>query len=126
MLTILIADDSKVQKVVISKFLKEKGYIVLDAKDGNEAYEIAEKVKPDLILMDVVMPNCNGFQSLRKIKANDNLKEIPVIMVSTKNTELDMVWAKRQGASGYITKPVDFDLLMEEIKKNSVDLSTKL
>lgn len=126
MLTILIADDSKVQKVVISKFLKEKGYIVLDAKDGNEAYEIAEKVKPDLILMDVVMPNCNGFQSLRKIKANDNLKEIPVIMVSTKNTELDMVWAKRQGASGYVTKPVDFDLLMEEIKKNSVDLSTKL
>lgn len=118
MAKILIADDSKLQKLEIAKFLIKLGHQVLEAKDGNEAVHIAELHLPDLVLMDVVMPECNGFSALRRIKTNDKLKHIPVIMVSTKSEDIDKIWASKQGAVGYITKPVDFNLLENEINKN--------
>ncbi len=118
MAKILIADDSKLQKLEITKFLKKLGHQVLEAKDGNEAVQIVEQFLPDLVLMDVVMPDCNGFSALRRIKNNENLKHIPVIMVSTKSADIDKIWASKQGAVGYITKPIDFNLLENEINKN--------
>lgn len=115
---ILIADDSKLQKLEIAKFLKKLGHEVLEAKDGNEAVEIIELHTPDLVLMDVVMPECNGFSALRKVKNNAKTKHIPVIMVSTKSEDIDKIWANKQGAVGYVTKPIDFNLLENEINKN--------
>lgn len=118
MAIILIADDSKLQKLEIAKFLQRMGHQVLEAKDGNEAVDITKTSTPDLILMDVVMPECNGFNALRKIKKDDAVKHIPVIMVSTKSEAIDKAWAERQGAAGYVTKPIDFNLLENEINKN--------
>lgn len=115
---ILIADDSKLQKLEIAKFLIKLGHQVLEAKDGNEAVQVVEQFMPDLVLMDVVMPECNGFSALRRIKHNEKLKHIPVIMVSTKSEDIDKIWASKQGAVGYITKPIDFNLLENEINKN--------
>lgn len=118
MAKILIADDSKLQKLEIAKFLIKLGHQVLEAKDGNEAVKMAELHIPDIVLMDVVMPECNGFSALRRIKNSENLKHIPIIMVSTKSADIDKVWASKQGAVGYITKPIDFNLLENEINKN--------
>lgn len=118
MAKILIADDSKLQKLEIAKFLQKIGHEVFEAKDGNEAVIVATSSVPDLILMDVVMPECNGFNALRKIKKNEKIQHIPVIMVSTKSEEIDKAWATKQGAVGYVTKPIDFDLLESEINKN--------
>ena len=84
---ILIADDSKLQKLEIAKFLIKLGHQVLEAKDGNEAVQVVEQFMPDLVLMDVVMPDCNGFSALRRIKNNDKVKHIPIIMVSTKSED---------------------------------------
>ncbi|ELV07824.1 response regulator [Wohlfahrtiimonas chitiniclastica] len=118
MAKILIADDSKLQKLEIARFLKKLGHIVLEAQDGFEAIDLANVHLPDLILLDVVMPSCNGFSALRKIKSNEKTQHIPIMMVSTKSEDIDKIWASKQGAVGYITKPIDFVLLEAEINKN--------
>jgi twitching motility two-component system response regulator PilH len=89
----------------------------LTAKDGIEGVEVAKAELPDLILMDVVMPNINGFQATRQITKNPSTSHIPVIIVTTKDQETDRIWGARQGAKGYVTKPADEDTLMETINK---------
>ena len=114
MTRILIVDDSPTQLNVISKILSKHGYEVITAEDGEIGVEKARSEKPDIILMDVVMPNLNGFQATRQITKNPETSHIPVIMLTSKDQETDRVWAERQGASDYLTKPpVEADLVVK-------------
>jgi twitching motility two-component system response regulator PilH len=117
MARILIVDDSPTQTLSLTKIVKKHGHEILTAKDGVEGVEIAKAELPDLVLMDVVMPNINGFQATRQITKNPSTSHIPVLIVTTKDQETDRIWGARQGAKGYITKPVDEDTLMEAINK---------
>jgi len=105
MATILIVDDSPTQIATLSKILESGGHSVLTAENGSVGVAKAKAEQPDLILMDVVMPELNGFQATRKITRDPETQHIPVIMVSTKDQETDRIWGMRQGAKGYLVKP---------------------
>ena len=104
---ILLVDDSKTELHFLSELLTKRGYSVRTAEGGEEAMRRLEEDKPDLILMDVVMPGQNGFQLTRAITRDPLYADVPIIMCTSKNQETDRVWGMRQGARGYITKPVD-------------------
>ena len=113
---ILLVDDSKTELHVLSELLTKKGYQVRTAENGEEAMRRLQEEKPDLILMDVVMPGQNGFQLTRTISRDPAYADLPIIMCTSKNQETDRVWGLRQGARDYITKPVNADELMAKIK----------
>ena len=104
---VLIVDDSKTELMYLSDMLKKAGFAVTTAENAEDAQRRLEQAKPDLILMDVVMPGQNGFQLTRAISRDPRYTDIPIIMCTSKNQETDRVWGMRQGARGYITKPVD-------------------
>ena len=105
MARILIVDDSPSQLMGIRRIVEALGHQALTAEDGAAGVETAKRELPDLILMDVVMPNLNGFQATRSITRDPATRHIPVILVTTKDQETDRVWGMRQGARAYITKP---------------------
>ena len=113
---ILVVDDSKTELYHLSDLLGKRGYTVRTAENGEEALRRLAEEKPDLILMDVVMPGQNGFQLTRAISRDPLYSDVPIIMCTSKNQETDRVWGMRQGARDYITKPVDADELMAKIK----------
>ena len=113
---ILVVDDSPTERHFISKLLEQTGHKVSTADSGEEGVEAAKDIHPDLILMDIVMPGMNGFQATRQITQAPETAEIPVVMVSTKSQQTDKVWATRQGAKGYLVKPVDSEMLINSIK----------
>jgi twitching motility two-component system response regulator PilH len=117
MATILIVDDSPSQIAIFTKILEKHGYDHVVAEDGASGVAMAKSVKPDLILMDVVMPELNGFQATRKLTQDPKTKDIPIIMVTTKDQETDRVWGQRQGAKGFMVKPVVEEELVSEIKQ---------
>lgn len=103
---ILIVDDSPSQVEALRRILQKMGHEVITAEDGQQGIEVAKRELPDLILMDVVMPNLNGFQATRQISKDPKTSHIPVVLVTTKDQETDKVWGMRQGAKAYVTKPV--------------------
>lgn len=105
MARILIVDDSPSQLAGIRRIVEKLGHEALTAEDGQAGVEAARRELPDLILMDVVMPNLNGFQATRSITRDSATAHIPVVLVTTKDQETDRVWGMRQGARGYLTKP---------------------
>ncbi len=105
MARILIVDDSPSQLMSIRRIVEKLGHDALTAEDGAAGVEAAKRELPDLILMDVVMPNLNGFQATRSITREASTRHIPVILVTTKDQDTDRVWGMRQGAKAYITKP---------------------
>lgn len=112
MATILIVDDSPTEAYVLKGWLEKHGFKITTASDAEEGIKQARQLQPDLILMDVVMPGLNGFQATRQLSRDPVTRAIPVIIVSTKNQETDRLWGLRQGAKGYLTKPVaERDLL---------------
>lgn len=115
MARILIVDDSPSQLMGIRRIVESLGHEALTAEDGAAGVEAAKRELPDLILMDVVMPNLNGFQATRSITRDPATKHIPVILVTTKDQETDKVWGMRQGARAYITKPFSDTELSETI-----------
>jgi twitching motility two-component system response regulator PilH len=117
MARILIVDDSPTQALSLTKILKKHQHEILTAKDGAEGVEVAKAELPDLILMDVVMPRINGFHATRQITKNPSTSHIPVIIVTTKDQETDKIWGERQGAKGYVVKPVDETSLIEKINQ---------
>ena len=104
---VLIVDDSKTELMYLSDMLKKAGFAVTTAENAEDAQRKLDQGKPDLILMDVVMPGQNGFQLTRAISRDPRFTDVPIIMCTSKNQETDRVWGMRQGARGYITKPVD-------------------
>ena len=113
---ILVVDDSKTELHHLSDVLGKRGYTVRTAENGDEAMRRLAEEKPDLILMDVVMPGQNGFQLTRAITRDPRFADVPVIMCTSKNQETDKVWGMRQGARDYIVKPVDGDELAAKIR----------
>jgi twitching motility two-component system response regulator PilH len=115
MARILIVDDSPSQLMGIRRIVEKLGHEALTAEDGAAGVDLAKKELPDLILMDVVMPNLNGFQATRSISREPSTKHIPVILVTTKDQDTDRMWGMRQGARAYLTKPFSEEELSEVI-----------
>jgi twitching motility two-component system response regulator PilH len=116
MATVLIVDDSPTEVHVLKGMLERNGYRVAMATNGEDGIKKAKAEKPDLVLMDVVMPGMNGFQATRHLNQDPETASIPVIIVSNKNMDTDKIWGLRQGAKDYITKPVTEKDLIAKIK----------
>jgi twitching motility two-component system response regulator PilH len=116
MARILIVDDSPSQLLGLKRIVEKLGHETLTAEDGAAGVEVAKRELPDLILMDVVMPNLNGFQATRTISKDPATAHIPVVLVTTKDQETDKVWGMRQGAKAYVTKPIKEDELVGTLK----------
>ena len=114
--TILIVDDTDWNRDLLVQLLEED-YQVLEAIDGAEGVKKTEADKPDLILMDRGMPVMDGWEATRRIKANDSLKHIPIIAVTSHAMVGDEIEARRAGCDDYLPKPIDEDLLLRKIKK---------
>ncbi|MDK1023776.1 MAG: response regulator [Gammaproteobacteria bacterium] len=114
---VLVVDDSPTEIFQFKDILENLGHEVITADNGRDGVEKATIHLPDLVLMDIVMPGMNGFQATRNICRAAETKHIPVIIVSSKDQETDKVWGVRQGAKGYITKPVDREELISVINK---------
>ena len=112
---VLIVDDSKTETMFMTDLLQRNGYAVRSAENAAEAFARLAEDKPDLILMDVVMPGQNGFQLTRRITRDPQYVGLPVIMCTSKDQETDKVWGMRQGAKEYLTKPVDAGQLLGKI-----------
>ena len=115
MARILIVDDSPSQLLGMKRIVEKLGHETVTAEDGASGVEVAKSTMPDLILMDVVMPNLNGFQATRAISKEPSTANIPVVLVTTKDQETDKVWGMRQGAKAYLTKPFSEAELAEVI-----------
>ena len=113
---ILVADDSPVERLALQEVLSRNGYQVLTAESGEQAIERSRSERPDLILMDVVMPGMNGYQATRTISRDEGTRDIPIIMCTSKGQETDKIWGMRQGALAYLVKPVDHDELLARIR----------
>lgn len=111
---ILIADDSNTERLNLTHILESAGYQVIAAQSGNEAKALAESQHPDLILLDIIMEDGDGYQACRAIKRNPATQSIPVVMVSSKSNPVDKQWAQKLGADAYIVKPyTDEDVLQQ-------------
>ena len=117
MARILIVDDSPSQLLGIQRIVEKLGHQILTATDGAAGVETARAELPDLVLMDVVMPNLNGFQATRTISKDPETAHIPIVLVTTKDQETDKVWGMRQGAKAYVTKPIKEEELVAVLKE---------
>lgn len=115
MAKVLIVDDSPTQVFSLKNLIENSGHCAISADNGDQALQIAREEKPDVILMDVVMPGMSGFQATRKLSKDLATSRIPVIFVSTKDGEADRIWGMRQGATAYVTKPVNPETLLTAI-----------
>ena len=111
----LIVVDSPTERHVLSEMLTQAGYEVIASDSGEDSIVKAKTTRPDLILMDVIMPGLNGFQATRAISRDDATKHIPIIMCTSKSQETDKIWGLRQGARDYLVKPIDKDVLLQKI-----------
>jgi CheY-like chemotaxis protein len=105
--TILVVDDSRTVIAAFQKVLRQAGFRVLTAMNGQDGIAVAKAKQPDLILMDVVMPGINGFQATRYLRQLPVTSSIPIIIVSGEQQATEQFWGKRVGANGFMTKPVD-------------------
>jgi len=117
MARVLIVDDSPSQLVGLKRMVEKLGHESMTAEDGAAGVEAARRDKPDLILMDVVMPNLNGFQATRTISKDPDTAHIPIILVTTKDQTTDRVWGLRQGARAYLNKPINEAELATALKE---------
>lgn len=115
--TALVIDDSMTDREVVTACLKQAGIDVWTATSGEEGLEKINSSQPDIIIVDVVLPGRSGFEVCRELKAEAKTSKIPVIISSTKGTEMDRFWGMKQGADAYIPKPIDQDELIRTVKK---------
>ena len=116
MATILIADDTPSEAALMTSVVQKLGHNAQSVSDGETCIATARTLKPALILLDVVMPNMDGFNTCRKLKKDPELANTPVIMVTSKNQDSDRFWAERQGANGFVVKPFTPETLAAAIK----------
>ncbi|MGP1386247.1 MAG: response regulator [Thainema sp.] len=117
MRTVLVVDDSNTVREMIADLLGKVGIKVLEASDGAEAKQKIEASPPDLVVMDIVMPNMNGYELCRWVKSNRTTQDIPVVICSSKGEEFDRYWGMKQGADAYIAKPFRPDEMVETVKQ---------
>jgi twitching motility two-component system response regulator PilH len=112
---ILIVDDSATDRQYLSDLLAKNGYQVVTAQSAEEALAKARQLRPDLVLMDVVMPGQNGFQATRTLSKDEATKQIPIIICTSKGQDTDKAWGMKQGARDYVVKPVSGPELLAKI-----------
>ena len=117
MARILIVEDSPTQMEALKRVIEGMGHLPLAAEDGDKALAMAIQYKPDLILMDIIMPNTNGFQATRAISKHSDTAGIPIVILSTKGEQTDKAWGLRQGAKAYLTKPCPDKDLIQTIRE---------
>lgn len=117
MIKILIVDDSPAEAKLMQAVLDRGGYSSVATHDPMRIEQMIDVERPSLILMDVVMPQRNGFQACRELKGHAEYSRIPVVLVSSKNTESDKFWARQQGADGYVTKPFTSEELLGTVQR---------
>lgn len=113
---LLIVDDSPTERLKIKIGIKSLCFEIFEAANALEGIQKAEEIMPDLILMDVVMPGMNGFQATKQLSLKSALKNIPVIMCTSKNDPMDKIWGTKQGAKAYVVKPVEETQLISVIR----------
>jgi twitching motility two-component system response regulator PilH len=114
--SILIVEDNQNDRLRLEKLLGDAGYLVVTATDGSQAVSAAKRSKPDAILMDVNMPEMDGYAATRALHADADTKDIPVILVTAKDQKADKAWGQMLGAKGYVTKPYTDDQLLSQVR----------
>jgi len=114
---VLIVDDSPAQVKLMQGFLEHEGYQPVGLNDPRRVEETISTVRPSVILLDVVMPERNGFQVCRELKGSSEFQSIPVILVTSKDSSSDKYWGEQQGADAYVTKPFTKDELLRAIRR---------
>jgi DNA-binding response OmpR family regulator len=114
---VMVVDDAYSELQVMENILRSAGYDVVTYLDGDELEEKIAKERPDVVLLDVVMPKRNGYEALRAVRRDERIKQARVIVVSSKNQESDRVWGLRQGADEYLPKPFSADQLLATVRK---------
>jgi len=115
--TVLVVDDSSTDMEVFSQCLRQAGLSMISAKSGEEAQAQLASNSPDLIILDVILPGQSGFELCRDLKNADGTRRIPVVMCSTKGTDVDKMWGDMLGADAYLTKPVNPTELIDTVRK---------
>jgi two-component system, chemotaxis family, response regulator PixH len=117
MTTVLLVEDSLTETEVLTRYLSQAGLTVVSVKSGEEAHIQLRSHKPDLVILDVILPGRSGFEICRELKTNSTTQQIPVVICSTKGTDADKLWGSMLGADAYLPKPVDQQKLMQIIRK---------
>jgi len=115
--TVLVVEDSLTDTEVLTRYLKQVGLTVVSVQSGEEAQARLGFLKPDLVILDVMLPGQSGFELCHSLKTNDDTKQIPVVICSSKATEVDKLWGSMLGADAYLTKPVDLQKLMPIVQQ---------
>jgi two-component system, chemotaxis family, response regulator PixH len=116
MTTILIVEDTMSQAEIIGQTLRQGGYTTVIVNSSEEAKNHLKTQRPDAIVMDVVLPGISGFELCRELKDEPSTKQIPIVLCSTKDSPMDKFWGSKQGASNYLTKPIDADALLRAVQ----------
>lgn len=116
MATVLVVEDTQSEMELISSYLRDSGYTVISANDAKDALVKAEEQKPDVVVSDVVMPGMSGLELCRSLKKNAVTQKLPVVICTSKNQELDRLWAMKQGADAYVIKPFTKEELVRAVK----------
>lgn len=114
---VLLVEDSATYAEQLTRCLEKQGFSVYGVRSGEEAQLRLKQQKPDLIVLDVILPGLSGFELCRKLKADPQTKAIPIVICSTKNTEIDKTWSEMSGADAYITKPIDEAKLLQTVNQ---------
>ncbi len=117
MSTALIVEDVQTDLMILTSYLETLGWRVIVAMNGEDALTYLSTNKPDIVFLDVVLPGRSGFEICRTIKSKSDTQKIPVVICSTKNTDMDRFWGLKQGADLYLTKPVSQHDFLEVLQK---------
>jgi two-component system, chemotaxis family, response regulator PixH len=115
--TALVVEDSLTDMQILMSCLQQSGITVLMAQSGEEAIAAVARQKPDVIILDIVLPGCSGFEVCRELKASEDTSNIPIVMCSTKGGEMDKYWGMKQGADAYLAKPIDQEEFVRTVKQ---------
>jgi chemotaxis family two-component system response regulator PixH len=113
---VLVVEDTLSEMELISDYLRDSGYTVIATTDAKDALEKIDQHKPNVIVTDLVMPGMSGLELCRSIKKNPDTKELPIVVCTSKDQDLDRMWAMKQGADVYVTKPFSKEQLVRAIK----------
>ena len=114
--TILIVEDNQADRTRLEKLLGDAGYLVSTAENGSQALAAVKRCRPDAILMDVNMPEMDGFAATRALRGDADTKDIPVVLVTSKDQKADRAWGQMLGAKGYVSKPYTDEALLQQVR----------
>ena len=113
---VLVVDDSPAELSSIKQIISDAGCMVISASNGKEALEKAKAEHPDMIFMDIIMPEMDGYEATRHLSNDKDTRNIPIVFVSSKSQKADKLWGQMQGGKAYITKPYSSDQIIDQLK----------